>query len=137
MAFRMACGGPGHTARVGHGEVDLVDRIGAGEIARYGVRDENRFIDNFRLAKGVHALAKNTDDGERNTGDGQRLPNCFIGAAELGQSKLLRDQRRMTVRQRVLLIEKAPGDQVKPAYVRVLRVHPKDQDIAFLARRRW
>ena len=39
----------------------------------------------------------------------------------------------MTVRQGVLLIEKTPGDQVKPAYVRVLGVHSKDQDIALLA----
>ena len=34
--------------------------------------------------------------------------------------------------QRVLLIEKASRDQVEPANVRVRRVHPQDQNIAFL-----
>src|ERR1700728_432235 len=128
-SLQNSLGSPGHTARVGHREIDLVDRVGAGEIAGDGVGDKNRLIDNFRLPKGRYPLPEDADDHEGHTGNGQCLAYSLLRAAELGQREPLRDQGRVAVGDRVLLIEKASRDQVKPAYVGILRVYPQDQDV--------
>ena len=59
--------GVGHFVHAADGEVDLFYAVGAGEIARDGVGDQNGLVGDFGLAEGVDALLEGADDGEGNS----------------------------------------------------------------------
>ena len=85
------------------------------------------------LAEGVHALSKNSDDGEGQTAQLDRLAQRgLLRAVEL-LGQILRDDADFVVGLRILLVEETSGEHDQVAHLQVLGIHTHDLKVAFLA----
>ena len=66
---------------VAHGEEDLLDGVGAGEVAGDGVGDEDGLLADLGLPEGVDALLEDADDDEGNALDGDGVVDGVASAS--------------------------------------------------------
>ena len=111
-------------AGVLHGEEDLLDVVGAGEVAGDGIGDQDGLVADFGLAEGVDALSEDADDGEGDAADGDGLADGAVGGAVEGFGEGV-TRRRPWRGEVVLIVEEAAGEDFEIADVFVCGETPR------------
>ena len=112
-----------------HGEEDLFDGVGAGEVAGDGVGDENGLIAELGLTEVGDSQLGDADDGEGNSLDGDGAVDCGIRTSEDRFGKRSDKNGDLGVGDGVLLVEETAGDEPEVAHVFVLRGDAEDQGV--------
>ena len=103
-------GGRGDEGGVGHGEEDLLDGVGPGEVAGDLIRDEDGLVGDFGLAEGFDAFLEDADDDEGDAADGDAVVNGGAGAAEEGDGEGSDDDGDLGVGAGILIVKEAAGE---------------------------
>ena len=124
-----AAGGGDDHGGVLHGEEDLFDGVGPCEVAGDGVGNQKGLLADLGLAVGVEALLEDSDDGDGDPQNADRLAHGVVGRAEEGLGEGLDDDGDLLVGEGVLVVEEASGEHAEVADDAVLGGDAEDHSV--------